>query len=360
VRRTTELLQGGMDAGLHRGGQLYVSLRTAVRADLAFGESRPGEPVRDDSLMLWLSSCKPVTALAIGQLRELGRLDFDDPVARHVPEFAQGGKEAVTIRHLLTHTAGIRTLDVGWPKKSWEEIVADLCAMRLEPRWTPGEKAGYHRESSWFLLGELVQRLSGLPFTRYVRGRVFEPLGMANCWIGMPPDVYARLQPRLVAMWDTAADPPRDHGWSDDPARAIEPNPASNGYGPLRELGRFYEALLDGGRGVVRPDTVVELTRRQRVGLYDHTFRHVMDWGLGFIPNPRVYEDADVPYAYGPHASPRAFGHSGYRSSTAFADPEHGLVVALAVNGTPSEAAHVARFHELCAAIYEDLGLFRP
>ena len=358
MKRTLELLEGGIGAGHHFGGQLYVSLRGAVEADIAFGESRPGAPVGDDSLMLWLSSCKPATAVAIGQLWEQGRLGLDDAVARHIADFAQGGKERVTIRHLLTHTAGIRALDLGWPEKPWGEIVADVCAMRLEPRWTPGEKAGYHRESSWFILGELVQRLSGLPFPRHVRERIFEPWGMTESWIGMPAEIHARLQSRLVAMWDTSADPPRDHGWSHDPQRAIQPNPASNGYGPIRELGRFYEALLDGGRGVVSAQTVEALTARHRAGLYDHTFRHVMDWGLGFIPNPRIYDvSKDAPYAYGPHASRRAFGHSGYRSSTAFADPEHGLVVALAVNGTPEEATHVERFHAACGAIYEDLRL---
>jgi CubicO group peptidase (beta-lactamase class C family) len=82
-----------------------------------------------------------------------------------------------------------------------------------------------------------------------------------------------------------------------------------------------------------------------------------MDWGLGFIPNPAIYGDPDMPYAYGRHASRRAFGHSGYRSSTAFADPEHGLVVALAVNGTPSDEAHARRFRAILEAIYEDVGL---
>src|SRR6185369_11703362 len=106
--------------------------------------------------------------------------------------------------------------------------------------------------------------------------------------------------------------------------------------------------------------------------MLDHTFRQVMDWGLGVIPNSRpglletlaTYRDASgetadpaLPYHYGPHASRRAFGHSGYRSSTAFADPQHGLVVALAVTGTPSDAAHGERFTTLLATLYEELGL---
>ena len=82
-----------------------------------------------------------------------------------------------------------------------------------------------------------------------------------------------------------------------------------------------------------------------------------MDWGLGVIPNPAVHGDADMPYAYGGLASRRAFGHSGYRSSTAFADPEHGLAVVLITNGTPAEELHGARMKALAEAVYEDLGL---
>lgn len=358
--RTLALLAEGRVSGLHLGGQLYASRGGEPVADLAFGEARPGEPMTGEHLMLWMSSSKPVTAAGIAQLWERGLLALDDRVAAHLPEFAARGKDRVTIRHLLTHTGGIRTLETGWPKKSWEAILAEICAMRLEPRWIPGEKAGYHMASSWFVLGELIQRLDGRPFARYVREEIFLPLGMDDCWIGIDPDSFPILAARLVPVWDTAKTPPEMHRWHLAP-RATHPNPGSSGYGPVRQLGRFYEALLAGGawrgRRILRPQTVEALVARQRTGLFDHTFRHVMDWGLGFLPNPAIYGDDSVPYAYGPHASRRACGHSGYRSSTAFADPEHGLVVALAVNGTPSHEAHAQRFRGLCAAIYEDLGL---
>jgi CubicO group peptidase (beta-lactamase class C family) len=359
-RRTLALLEEGRAGGLHSGGQLYVSLRGKPVVEAAFGEARPGEPLRSEHLMLWMSSSKPVTAVGIAQLWERELLKLDDQVAKHLPEFAAGGKESVTIRHLLTHTGGIRTLETGWPKKSWDAIVAEICALRLEPRWVPGEKAGYHMASSWFILGELIQRLDGRPFARYVREEIFLPLGMGESWIGIDPDSFPTLAPRLVPIWDTAKTPPEMHRWHLAP-RATHPNPGSNGYGPMRQLGRFYEALLGGGewadRRILRPQTVEALVARHRTGLVDQTFRHVLDWGLGFIPNPAVYGAESVPYAYGPHASRRTYGHSGYRSSTAFADPEHGLVVALAVNGTPSHEAHTERFRTLCAAIYEDLGL---
>ena len=282
-------------------------------------------------------------------------------MARHIPEFAQGGKEAITIRHLLTHTGGFRLLDVGWPESSWDEILARICAARIEPRWVPGERAGYHQSSSWFVLGELVRRLdpAGRAFEVYVREEIFLPLGMRDSWIGMPAERFRAYGNRLAAMWDTAVDPPQPHQWDTEP-RMTRCSPGSNGCGPVRELGRFYEALVGGGEHegpLLTPQTVEALMARHRTGLLDQTFRKVMDWGLGFIPNPAIYGDPAVPYSYGRHASRRACGHSGYRSSTAFADPEHGLVVALAVNGTPSDEAHAARFAAVLEAIYEDLGL---
>jgi CubicO group peptidase (beta-lactamase class C family) len=375
-------LQRGVDAGLHPGAQLHVSRRGEPVAELAIGEARPGAPMAPDTLTLWLSSTKPVAAVAIAQLWERGLVDLDDPIAKHVQEFAQNGKERVTVRHALTHTAGFRLPQVGWPAVPWEESIARVCAARLEPRWVPGEKAGYHMASSWFALGEVIRRADGRPFPDYVREEIFLPLGMDDCWIGMPAErhhAYLESQ-RLASLWNTDGPRPRLHPW-DEELHVIRCSPGGNGWGPMRQLARLYEALLAGGaldgRRVLLPQTVEAIAARHRVGMLDHTFRRVMDWGLGVIPNslPGLRETRDalreagggaaaatadeleLPYHYGPHASRRAYGHSGYRSSTAFADPQHGLVVALAVTGTPSDAVHGARFSEVLAAIYDDLGL---
>ena len=141
-------------------------------------------------------------------------------------------------------------------------------------------------------------------------------------------------------------------------------SPGASGLGPLRELARVYEMLLAGGtldaRRFLTPQTAEAVTVRHRVGLLDHTFKARLDWGLGVIVNSAHYGDAKVPYGYGPHAGARAFGHSGARSSTAFADPDAGLVVALAVNGLPDDETHRRRFERLTAALYEDLGLAPP
>ncbi|MEM7048439.1 MAG: serine hydrolase domain-containing protein [Acidobacteriota bacterium] len=366
LTKTLAAIEGGIADQLHLGAQLYVSLGGQAVADLAIGTDREGQPLTSEHLTLWLSASKPITAVAIGQLWERGRLELDDPVARHLPAFAAHGKETITIRHLLTHTGGIRMLEVGWPHATWEEIVDKICNRRPEPRWIPGEKAGYHLTSSWFVLGELVHRLDGRPFSTYVRQEIFEPLRMADSWIGMPEESYRGYGDRIARSYNTADGEgapfrrPREHSWHGI-ERVTRPSPGGNGRGPIRELGRFYEALaaggsLGGGR-ILQSPTVEALTARHRVGLFDHTFKHVLDWGLGFIPDSKQYGEDTVPYSYGRRCSRRTFGHSGYRSSTGFADPTHGLVVALVFNGTPDDAGHDRRQRAVVEAIYEDLEL---
>jgi CubicO group peptidase (beta-lactamase class C family) len=108
---------------------------------------------------------------------------------------------------------------------------------------------------------------------------------------------------------------------------------------------------------VLERETVALFTRRHREGMQDRTFRAVLDWGLGFILDSKRYGEAQHPYGYGPHASDATFGHSGYQSSTAFADPAHDLAVALVFNGCPGDAAHQERVHVVLGELYEDLGL---
>jgi CubicO group peptidase (beta-lactamase class C family) len=360
--RARAAIEAGIRDGLHLGAQLYVSRDGVPVGDAALGENHPGAPLAPQHLMLWLSSTKPVAAVAVGQLWERGRLEIDDPVASHIPEFAQNGKEGITLRHLLTHTGGIRLLDVGWPHQSWDEIIARICAMKPEPRWVPGEKAGYHLASSWFILGEVIHRADGRPFDLYVREEIFGPLGMRDAWIGMPPDRYAayREEDRIGVMWNTETSPPAPYGWETE-ERCTRSHPGGNGYGPLRELGRFYEMLLGRGsfqgRRLLLPQTVDLFTSRQREGMVDATFKHVIDWGLGFILNSNRYGADTVPYGYGHHASPSTFGHSGNLSSTAFADPVHSLAVAVAFNGLPGTSRHERRIRAVLDGIYEDLGL---
>ncbi len=364
LHRTQQLLHLGIERGWHRGAQLYVSRGASTLAepdhlDLVIGERAPDQAMDVNTLNIWLSATKPVTAVALGLLWQDGVLDLDDPVAAHIPEFGQKGKDRITLRHLLTHTGGIRLLQIGWPEAGWQEIIETICQRRIEPRWTPGQKAGYHMKSSWFILGEVIARHAGQSFGRAIRLRVLEPCGMHNSWIGMPAERLAAYGDQLGRMWGTEGGTQLERRWHEGPS-VIESSPGGNGRGPIRELGRFYEMLLRrgttaSGRQLLTPQTVEAMTSRHRVGLFDHTFKQKLDWGLGFIANSNHYGESHVAYGYGRHASHRVFGHSGFQSSTAMADPEHDLVIALVTNGQPGEPIHTQRFQALLEAIYQDV-----
>ena len=356
----TKRIEAGIESGQHLGAQVYVSRDGQTVADLAWGEVRPGVAMTSDSLQTWMSATKPVTAVAFAQLWELGRLDLDRPVADVIPGFEQGGKEAITPRHLLTHTSGFRASRFKSPGEPWDEIIAAICATPLEPGWVPGERAGYHLHSSWFILGELVRIASGEPLSDYYRNHIFLPLGMNDSWIGMTDDYYQANSQRIGQMPNTAGSEAVPSGF-DQQRWCTDCRPGGSGYGPAHELGRFYQMLLNKGEldgtRIIEPETVDIFTDRHRVDMHDRSFNHKIDWGLGFIPNSAKYGVDTVPYGYGPYASESAFGHSGYQSSVAFADPEHALVVVMVYNGMPGDKAHHQRNNEALAALYEDLGL---
>ncbi len=357
------ILEDGIARSEHLGAQVYVSVNGKSIAELTIGESRIGVPMSSDTLNLWMSAVKPVAAVALAQLVEQKRIAFDDRVAMHLPEFGVNGKEPITIAHLLTHTGGFRLLPDAWLSLPYEQIIANICAMKLEPRWVPGEKAGYHPRSSWFILGEIIRRLDGRTYDRYVRDMIFKPLGMSDSWIGLPRDRYDDYGLRIGAMFDTAKGAPRRNDPSfgvpsaDECANVF---PGSNGRGPIRELGRFYEMLMSGGEldgaRIFPSESVTTITSPQRVGMLDHTFRQVVDWGYGFLLNhSRATNDAIAPYGYGDAASPETFGHSGAQSSCAFCDPQRKLVVAWVCNGMPGDAVHQQRQQAINNAIYADL-----
>ena len=392
--RSCAVIEQGMHVGLHVGAQVYAALDGRVVTNFGLGEARSGVPMTADSVMLWLSSGKPVGAAAILQLCERGKLALDDPVCKTIPEFAQHGKEAITLRHILNHTGGFRWVDIDWPRSSWDEIIARICAARPERDWTAGHKAGYHPFSSWYILGEIVRRVDGRDYSDYVRQEIFLPLGMVDSWIGMSIEQYHAYGERFGIMLHTEKATPYTHRY-DSASGASVCVPGGNAHGPMHDLGRFYQMLLGGGAlapirkppgtvpilrsprskmglspsprrfsdrlsngvPVLTRDSVLLMTTRQRVGMFDETFKHVMDWSLGMIIDSNRYGAETVPYGYGQYSSPRTFGHGGSQSSVAFADPDRKLAAAIVFNGMPGERKHDLRMRALLAALYEDLGL---
>lgn len=357
---THAVVAQGVERGLHTGCQLYVSRYGTVLADIGLGQSLPTVPMTAQTINLWLSSGKPLTAVAILQAWERAQLRLDDPVSRFIPEFAQQGKDRVTIRHLLNHTGGIRHVETGWPDVNWDESIRRICAAELEADWVIGRTAGYHTTSSWFLLGEILQRIERRPYAEILRDRLLTPLGLHDTWALLPQDRHAAYGDRIGALYA------RDQGelvlldWN-SPARASTPSPGGNTRGPIRDLGRFYEMLLNegaaGDQRILRPQTVAAMTARHRVGEYDLTLGHVIDFGLGVIIDSNRYGAATVPYGYGQFCSPRTFGHGGAQSSQGWCDPESGLVVAWFFNGRAGEGQHNRRTRQMNEAISRDVGI---
>jgi CubicO group peptidase (beta-lactamase class C family) len=265
----------------------------------------------------------------------------------------------VTLRHLLTHTAGLRNADAIDHTLNWDEQIARICELPLEEDWIPGERAGYHVSGTWQLLGEIVRRVSGQPVDEFVRANIFLPLGMRDSWLALSVEEVSKYGERIAFVYDTSAgsaQPKQEWNSEDGLTRC---RPGGNVRGPVRELARFYEALLRGGENILQPETVQTMTSRQRAGMFDETFQFKMDWGLGFILNSNR-DGFQMPYGYGRHASSDTFGHSGNQSSCAFIDPQHELVVAWVCNGQLGERKHQQRQRAINNAIYEDVGLETP
>ena len=358
------LIEQGIEDGHHIGAQISVAMgkgKNRQELNLAFGEANQGVPMTNDSLCLWMSSSKPIGAVAMAQLWEEDKFSLDDRVEAYWPEFGQNGKEEITIRHILTHTGGFRMADQAIHCPNMEEALAKVAQAPKEPRWKAGGKAGYHTSGSWMVLGELVKRLDGRPYEQYVREEIFKPLQMKDCWIGVPEEEIDRYGDRMAVMHVTAHGKCEPHDKLERRWEIALPKPGSHGRGPALELRRVYDMLLDGGLldGVrlLEPITVEAITAAHRIGMMDHTFRYKIDMGLGFLKQSIHYGELDVAYGFGVFASRKTFGHGGAESSLGFADPEHDLTVVFLFNGMAGDAVHQKRARALTEAIYRDLGL---
>jgi CubicO group peptidase (beta-lactamase class C family) len=178
---------------------------------------------------------------------------------------------------------------------------------------------------------------------------------MSDCWIGIPEADYAEYGQRIGLLYEMngAAAQPVEPGSSATDVAAVRPG--ANARGPIRELGRLYEVLLRKSGVLLTPQAIEAMTARHRTGVYDLTFKHVVDMGLGVIVNSNLYGAETVPYGYGPLAGPRTYGHSGQQSSCGFCDPDRRLIVAWMCNGMPSPQLHARRQYQINQAIYQDL-----
>jgi CubicO group peptidase (beta-lactamase class C family) len=342
--------------GLHPAIAVCVRRRGRVVVDRAIGHLRgnapddpadaPKVPVRYDSLFNFFSASKAVTAMVIHLLDERGALHLDDAVAEYFPEFGRHGKDAITIRQLLTHRAGIPAVPEARVEvellADHDRLVAILCDAK--PLSVPGRRLSYHALTSGFVLGEVVRRVTGKDVRRVLRDEILTPLGFASFDYGVPPE---RVQDvALNAFTGLPAFPPQS--WlleralgvsmkkatklSNDPRFLTAIIPSGNVIGTAEEAGRFFELLLqEGALGDVRifqARTVRRAVREQSYLEVDSFLGLPVRYAMGFMLGGQRFSP------YGPH-TPLAFGHIGFTNVVAWADPERRISVGVMTSGKP-------------------------
>ncbi len=355
LRRTT----GGAAVAVYHRGELVV--------DLWGGRRTEDQPWRPDTLAMCFSTTKGVISTALHLLADRGQIEYDAPVAVYWPQFAQGGKEDITVRHVLTHSAGLhrmRTLvDHAQQMLDWEYMVAAL--ERAEPAYEPGTRYGYHALTYGWLAGELIRRVSGRPVARFVDEELARPLGLDGLYVGCPPEQRGRvaplapmagslgrrlgLRPGAAVIGSPVGQVPALLGLPVNPRRIVNtllprgiedvlwgPEvmdaevPAANGFFTARSLAKLYAMLAHGGQAsgvrLLSPQTVRKIAVVHSRGP-DLVLVLPMGWRLG-------YHSAFTTRG----TVPGAFGHFGFGGSGGWADPRRDLALAMVCKrgtGTP-------------------------
>lgn len=313
-----------------------------------------------DSLFLLWSTGKPLTAMAVHLLAERGMLDLDDPVRRFWPEYAQHGKAAVTVRHVLRHASGAplstgSVLGDALAAPFWEASVR--AAARARARHPAGSVSAYHIISYGFILGELVRRVDGRAPRRFLQQEILEPAGLHDIHLGLPAALWPRGM-RLLPPSRGAADAPGAGERAklelfDRKSVRTAVIPAATAHATARDVARFYQLLLnDGeldGRRVFDPKTVAAARRpatEADVRGPDPIIGHPVRWAHGFQlgwGEQRI----NTARPFGTTAGREVFGHNGSNYCNAWADPDNDLVFAYVSNLIPRRAAALAYQTEL-------------
>lgn len=366
LARIDSLVLAAVNSGQINGAVVHIVRNGQVVLHRAYGvrDVDTRAPMQRDDIFRIASQSKAITALAVMMLWEEGRFGLDDPVSRYIPEFRRprvltafnaadssatsepAGRE-ITIRQLLTHTSGLDYAGIGseefralYAKAGIPSGIGNDASTigekmrilgQLPLRSRPGER--YIYSLSYDVLGYLVEVVSGMPFDRFLRERVFTPLGMHDTWFYLPPDRHSRLvalhdgeSGRAVAMRGRVFD-----GVNPDYPRLATGTYFSGGAGlssTVSDYARFLQLFLNKGEldGVrlLSPRTVEMMLTDQLPTMGN-------DVGLGF-----GLETADNDFR-----SPRsigAFSWGGAFQTTYWADPRDGLIAQLYTNMVNSPA----------------------
>ena len=325
----------GAGCCVYHNGERVIDLWGGVR------NKSTGEPWEQDTMALVYSATKGLSAMTLAMCHSRGWLDYDELVCTYWPEFAQNGKERISIRQLLAHQAGLFALDEPLTK----DLVADVDGLaevlaRQKPAWEPGTRQAYHAITIGFYEAELLRRIDPQHRTlgQFFQDEIAAPLGL-DFYIRLPESIPDSRLATLVdpsksemlfgfpvrmtlAIVNPSSNIRRALSGSElaHDERTIYPRefeiPAGGGVGTARGIAQAYSVFAMGGKELgLRPETLQELSAPAvpaSFGFFDECMKGEVEFSLGFMK-------PSAGFAFG---SPSAFGFPGAGGSLGFADPE--------------------------------------
>ena len=378
MRAVEEAFRRNFEEGREVGAALCVfeEGEEVVSLQGGFRDTGRSEPWDESTMVLvWSATKAPSSACALQAIHAAG-LNLETPVAEFWPEFAQAGKERLTLGHVMTHRAGLCALDDPSANLLNRESVVRAIE-RQRPQLPPEAGPAYSPRVFGFLLDEIVRRLADGESLGARWRRIFaEPLGL-DFWIGLPEGEHHRvasiLAPRpappapadelfLKAFTDPSSLTRRSFASPTGLAGAAAMNapqvrsaslPAMGGIGSARALAKFFAMLANGGswqgRIFLDPEILGWIKAPAAQG-FDPVLLREMAFSAGFTRDPMDADGRKIRSMLGPSTS--AFGHAGAGGSLAFADPSRKLAFAYVMNQMEMGVLPHERCQALVRALY--------
>lgn len=341
-----------------------------------YADARRRRAWRQNTLASVFSGTKGLTSTCVHLLADRGEIDLYAPVATYWPEFAQNGKQDITVASVLGHRSGVigpRTRMHWSDTTDWDRVCAELAA--AEPWWPPGTAQGYHMVTFGFLLGEVVRRVTGRTIGQYLRTEIAEPMGI-DVHIGLPEAHHSRCaemvnKPHIRDVLAQGQAPGHPASLGEHPmagmsvAMGFVPDdelgsneltlwrssefPATNGHVSALGLATFYNGLA---QEKLLSREHLESVRISQGGFDTDVVlgARVADhgWGLGYMLNQRGVAGPNL----------RSFGHGGSGGSYGFVDLEHRIGYAYVMNYFDATKCNAdPRSTALSDAVYRALGV---
>ena len=383
--RVAEAFGKNFDQNGEIGGSVCLTVGGETVVDLWGGVADPKtqKPWTRDTVSVVYSCTKGATALCAHILASRGQLDLDAPVIALWPEFGQHGKDRVTTRMMLDHSAGVPALRAKVKPDGpyeWDYMTGRLA--EEEPFWEPGTRNGYHGFTFGWTVGEMVRRVSGKSLGTFFQDEVAKPLGL-DFWIGLPEEIEPLVAPMISHIYKAAdATTPfltdlRNRqsvaslfffnvgawlpGGANTRAGHAAEIGAANGITNARGLAGMYAPLAQGGGKLVDAKTLARMAEVSMATHDDATLRIPTRFALGFMKSMDNRKRSIAATLWGEDCDSvilgsAAFGHVGAGGSLGFADPAAGLSFGYTMNKMGPGLLMNERGQALVDAAYLSMG----